>query len=372
MASSKDFEQQDRKAAVNFASVAKRAGVQRIIYLGGLGDDADPKLSPHLRSRHEVGDILRKSGVETIEFRAGMVLGAGSASYQLMKSLTDRLPVMLCPEWLEHADSADCSGRRTGLSTRSQGFARRRKPHLRDWRHGCGQLRRLDSRICPSKKAAALADLGAGADALPFQPVAGAGDAGELRSGQASDRRLEESDRGSRPRGVESISDPSDGRQKSHSQGDRQLERVIHGIGSIYQSDRCTARGQTVPHRFRVQSPRHLRFAATIPQATRGIERDGNQHWAAEMADSMEKPKGKLYRADLLRCRANSAGMGANRPGFDGLWLCRRAVRIVLTRVDNGLQRAAASAFDTFPGGGHNVGRSGRGRQCGRGRQALG
>ena len=100
MSGSKDFEREDRQAAVNFAAAAKKAGVSRIIYLGGLGDDADPKLSPHLRSRHEVGEILRQSGVETIEFRAGMVVGAGSLSYQLMKSLTDRLPVMLCPKWL--------------------------------------------------------------------------------------------------------------------------------------------------------------------------------------------------------------------------------------------------------------------------------
>ncbi len=100
MSGSHDFEKQDRQAASNFAQAAKQAGVQRIIYLGGLGDDADPDLSPHLRSRHEVGEILRESGIETIEFRAGMVVGAGSLSYQLMKSLTDRLPVMLCPRWL--------------------------------------------------------------------------------------------------------------------------------------------------------------------------------------------------------------------------------------------------------------------------------
>lgn len=100
MSGSADFEQEDRQAAKNFADAAKRSGVQRIIYLGGLGDDADPKLSPHLRSRHEVGKILRDSGIETIEFRAGMVIGVGSLSYQLMKSLTDRLPVMICPRWL--------------------------------------------------------------------------------------------------------------------------------------------------------------------------------------------------------------------------------------------------------------------------------
>lgn len=103
MSGSKDFEKEDRQAASNFAQAAKKAGVNRIIYLGGLGDDAEPKLSPHLRSRHEVGKILRDSGVETVEFRAGMVVGAGSTSYQLMKSLTDRLPVMLCPRWLATA-----------------------------------------------------------------------------------------------------------------------------------------------------------------------------------------------------------------------------------------------------------------------------
>jgi uncharacterized protein YbjT (DUF2867 family) len=100
MSGSADFEKEDRMAAKNFADAAKRSGVKRNIYLGGLGDDADPKLSPHLRSRHEVGEILRESGIETIEFRAGMVIGAGSLSYQLMKSLTDRLPVMICPRWL--------------------------------------------------------------------------------------------------------------------------------------------------------------------------------------------------------------------------------------------------------------------------------
>jgi uncharacterized protein YbjT (DUF2867 family) len=100
MSGSKDFEKEDRQAATNFAQAAKKAGVRRIIYLGGLGDDADPKLSPHLRSRHEVGEILRESGVETIEFRASLVIGTGSLSFDLVKSLTDRLPVMLCPGWL--------------------------------------------------------------------------------------------------------------------------------------------------------------------------------------------------------------------------------------------------------------------------------
>lgn len=100
MSGSVDFQKDDRQAAINFGQAARDSGVRRIIYLGGLGDDRDPKLSPHLRSRHEVGQILRDSGVETIEFRASMVIGAGSLSYELMKSLTERLPVMICPRWV--------------------------------------------------------------------------------------------------------------------------------------------------------------------------------------------------------------------------------------------------------------------------------
>lgn len=100
MSGTTDFEKQDRQAAVNFAGSAKQAGVRRIIYLGGLGDDTNANLSPHLRSRHEVGKLLRDSGVETVEFRASIVIGAGSLSFHLIQSLTDRLPVMICPRWL--------------------------------------------------------------------------------------------------------------------------------------------------------------------------------------------------------------------------------------------------------------------------------
>ena len=99
MSGSKDFEEDDRQASQNFAEAARRAGIQRIIYLGGLGEEC-PSLSPHLRSRHEVGQILRDSGVECIEFRASVVIGSGSSSFDLVCSLTNRLPVMICPRWL--------------------------------------------------------------------------------------------------------------------------------------------------------------------------------------------------------------------------------------------------------------------------------
>lgn len=95
-----DFQKKDRLAAENFVAAAKEAGVSRIIYLGGLGDDDDPGLSPHLRSRHEVGEIFLASDIPSIELRASVVLGPGSLSYELIRSLTQRLPMMICPKWL--------------------------------------------------------------------------------------------------------------------------------------------------------------------------------------------------------------------------------------------------------------------------------
>jgi len=100
MGQSGDFRDYDQQAARKFSSIANDAGVSRIVYLGGLGDDNDPGLSPHLKSRHEVGEIFRSSGVLTVELRASVVLGPGSLSYELIRSLTNRLPVMICPRWL--------------------------------------------------------------------------------------------------------------------------------------------------------------------------------------------------------------------------------------------------------------------------------
>ena len=99
MGSKESFEEQDRTAAINFATAARDAGVQRIIYLGGLGSDGD-KLSAHLRSRHEVGVILRSTGVPVIEFRASVVIGAGSLSFEMVRALTERLPIMIAPRWV--------------------------------------------------------------------------------------------------------------------------------------------------------------------------------------------------------------------------------------------------------------------------------
>lgn len=99
MGSGRDFERDDRQAAANFAAAAKAAGVRRIIYLGGLGNPRHG-LSDHLRSRQETGEVLRASGVQVIEFRASIIIGSGSLSFELIRSLVERLPLMVCPKWV--------------------------------------------------------------------------------------------------------------------------------------------------------------------------------------------------------------------------------------------------------------------------------
>lgn len=99
MGSTADFEAEDRRAAKNFSESVKLSGVRRIIYLGGLGD-RDKDLSKHLRSRQETGDILRSSGVEVVELRASIVIGSGSLSFEMIRALVERLPVMICPKWV--------------------------------------------------------------------------------------------------------------------------------------------------------------------------------------------------------------------------------------------------------------------------------
>jgi uncharacterized protein YbjT (DUF2867 family) len=100
MAAGSHFAELDRRAAGNFGKAAARAGVRRIIYLGGLADDIG-SLSTHLKSRAETGEALRAAGVPVIEFRASIVIGAGSLSFEMIRSLVERLPVMVCPRWVD-------------------------------------------------------------------------------------------------------------------------------------------------------------------------------------------------------------------------------------------------------------------------------
>lgn len=94
-----DFSEQDRQAAKNFGAAARATRVRQIIYLGGLGDDRQ-ELSVHLRSRHEVGDVLRSSGVPVLEFRASIIIGSGSLSFDLIRASVERLLATIMPRWV--------------------------------------------------------------------------------------------------------------------------------------------------------------------------------------------------------------------------------------------------------------------------------
>ena len=98
MAEGSGFAERDRAVARSFATAAQQAGLQRIVYLGGLGGS---QLSEHLASRQEVGHILRDSGMPVVELRAAVILGAGSISFEMLRYLTERLPAMVCPRWVD-------------------------------------------------------------------------------------------------------------------------------------------------------------------------------------------------------------------------------------------------------------------------------
>ncbi|WP_433297354.1 SDR family oxidoreductase [Actinoplanes sp. CA-030573] len=98
----RDFEEIDRRAAGNFAEACRDAGVRRIIYLGGPEPPAGERASAHLRSREEVARILLDSGVPTVVLRAPVIIGSGSASFEMLRYLTERLPVMVTPRWVRN------------------------------------------------------------------------------------------------------------------------------------------------------------------------------------------------------------------------------------------------------------------------------
>lgn len=101
MGTSKDFVAEERQSARNVVAAAQKAGVRRLVYLSGLHPE-DVPLSRHLASRTEVGQILIDSGIESIVLQAGIVIGSGSASFEMVRHLTDRLPAMTTPKWVHN------------------------------------------------------------------------------------------------------------------------------------------------------------------------------------------------------------------------------------------------------------------------------
>jgi uncharacterized protein YbjT (DUF2867 family) len=154
-----DFERTDRDTARTFAAAARDANVARLVYLGGLVPAAVPtsELSPHLRSRDEVASLLLDSGVPTAALRAAVILGSGSVSFEMLRYLTERLPAMITPRWVNvRASSRSPSGTccatwsvvpRTSIRLTCQPQLRHRRPRRAD-------VRGDDAALCPRRRAA--------------------------------------------------------------------------------------------------------------------------------------------------------------------------------------------------------------------------
>lgn len=110
MAAGQGYHRLDLQAARNFALAARIAGVEHIIYLGGLADPADPRLALHMKSRIETGDALREAGVPVTEFRAGVIVGPGSVSFEMIRFIAEQFPLLAGPGWLRHRSQPIATG----------------------------------------------------------------------------------------------------------------------------------------------------------------------------------------------------------------------------------------------------------------------
>ena len=200
MGSGREYDGATGRAPAPSPAAARAAGIARIVYLGGLGHG--DRLSRHLASRQEVGRILRESGVPTVEFRASIVIGSGSLSFELVRALVEKLPVMVTPSWVDTTTqpigiedlvaylvaALDLPGDRSAIYE----IGGPDRVSYGDLMREYGRLRGLRAQNAAS----------AGAHAATLQPLARPGDAALRRRRAGADRRCSERDRGTRHPGA--------------------------------------------------------------------------------------------------------------------------------------------------------------------------
>ena len=170
MGSRRRWDEADRRAAVAFGEAARDAGVRRVVYLGGLGHCRSLE---HLESRQEVGRLLRGAGVPTVELRASIVIGSGSASFEMLRSLVDRLPVMVTPRWVRTLAQPIAIEDVLAYLLEAVDRARsHRVARLRDRRRRRRLLPRPDAGVRPPARTPTRPDPGAGADPVAVEPLA--------------------------------------------------------------------------------------------------------------------------------------------------------------------------------------------------------
>lgn len=170
------FEKVEDEMATNFANAARDAGVRRIVYLGGLIPKGE-ELSAHLQSRKSTGEILRKSGVPTAELRAGVVLGSGSASFEMLRYLTEHLPAMVTPKWVR-SRIQPIAVRRVALFGWRRRTATRSQSRLRYWWPRRAHISRHDADLRENRGLEKASDNSrAGFDTQTFESLGWAGNA---------------------------------------------------------------------------------------------------------------------------------------------------------------------------------------------------
>ena len=203
------FEAEERAAASNFATAARQAGVRRIIYLGGLGHGE--ALSPHMRSRAETGNILRASGVPVIELQASIVIGSGSASFEMIRALVERLPAMITPRWVNTAAQPIAIEDVIEYLAAAAGLPVTRQPDVRNWRSGRHFLRWNHEGIRTATQLTAMDRAGAVPQPVIVQPVVDTDYAGLRGDWALSHRECPKSERRAESGGAGSVSHSTDG-----------------------------------------------------------------------------------------------------------------------------------------------------------------
>ncbi len=349
MAGGAGFEARDHELAAAFGRAAREAGVRRIVYLGGLGRG---DLSAHLVSRQEVGEVLAASGVPVVELRAAVILGAGSISYEMLRSLTERLPVMVCPRWittrLQPLAECDLLDYLAGSLVAPPGVYEIGTPDVTDYGSHDAVLRRGEGAAAPAHLHRALRH------AFAVGPVGRPGQPGRPANQPRPDREPGERGRGPRP-------GAHPHRLRHHPlAGPRSHPPRHHRRGGPGVWPGCsTAPSRSVPASMSSAAPR--RSTADRAEAVRDdlAQVGGDLSWyGMAWAWALRLALGRLFgekletrRPDRLdpRCGGRLVGGGPGRPRPSGPGLVRLVLRRRLARLAGERCTIASGAGGRLP-----------------------
>ena len=288
MNSGPEFEAREHQAAANFAAAAREAKVRRIVYLGGLASGSE--LSPHMHSRAATGNILRSSGIPVIEFQASIVIGSGSASFEVIRSLVDRLPVMITPRWVNTAAQPIAIEDVIEYLAAATRTAAEGEPHRRNRRERRHLLCRDHARICPPTETAALDIARSLPQFVAVEPLADADHARLCVHRALPDRKRPPSERSSESRRHGVVCGPAHGDYTGH-RASFVHRRPTH-CGEPLVRRRGPADGAAPePSRDLLINEQTIRVAATPERAFAPIRRIGGRNGLVLRQPAVENPR---------------------------------------------------------------------------------